>query len=206
MTDYAKFMARARYSSNSDYSSPSIDTGSAEVALTPTETMYRQVVASTTAATMDLGDFSSITAILVRNLSSTTAEIAWVTVHQSLTSPGALNNVVFANANPDTIALAGQSWVTTYKAAAGQYVRVSSATNPGTYLIQTAANALLTLGADETLSVATESATLWFQNKNKFAIQAGGCAMVTGAIVPDNDLVYQSASGVPELEILVVGA
>lgn len=208
MTDYAKFSVRARYSDNSDYSDSNPDTHQLELALTPSEVLYRRLTCSTTAATMDLGDYTSLTGMLVHNRSTTAAEIAYVTVHQQISTPGTLVNVVCTDngAAPDTVALAGQSWVTTYKAAAGMYVRMTSTTNNGTFLIQVAANASLTLGAGEAISTATENATLYFQEKNRIAICAGGFAVITGSIVPENDLVYQSASGSPELEIFIVGA
>jgi hypothetical protein len=205
MTDYAKISVYARVSEQQDYSDKKPEMAKT-FELTPTACLYYRLNASTSVDAVDfLGELTEGQAIVINNCSETASEVVHVTFFQELASPGALTNVVCAHAIPDTIALAGQSWVTTYGAAAGQYVRVDSASNPGTYLISVAADALLTLAGGETLNAATENATLYFESKNTLVISAGGSACIAGNLVAEDGLLFKSESGTPKVEILILG-
>jgi len=211
MTDYAKVRVSLVYSASSDYSDPKIDTLLADLALTPDEIRYAHLDLSTTAQTLDLGHYGSITAIIIKNLSATAAEIAraaWYTI----LGEQAAGSYSFANANPDTIADDNTNGTfVTNLAKKGRIVRVTHTdavtTNDGTYLIDIAAVDLLTLSATDALSTnsADLTAQLSFESFNEEQIPAGGFLVITGDIQPAGDLVLDCESGTPEVEVYILG-
>ncbi len=209
MSDFCKLILKALYSENSDYSDPAVDLGALKLALTPAVYLHQVIPVGTTAETLDLSAFTTITAMVLYNKSATAAEVVDATwFHQK--GSRAAGNLAAVDGNPDTFTSAANDFLTS-GASTGGWVRVASAedtANDGTYLIQLAAAGTITLysTAALTANLDDDTAVLYFERKNIQGIPAGGLLVVTDNVVPAGDLVLLSESGTPELEILVIGS
>jgi hypothetical protein len=214
MTYYARLRALIELSEASTYDRS--NDYPAEYTFSPTKLQPPLVVAAaTTGETVDLTHFTSVTGMLLRNLSTTAAETIRVDWYEEVGSQAVgATGYTFANANPDTIADADAAGTfVTNGARAGDWVVVTASTTAardGTYLIQTAAVDLLTVGANHDFAavIGTDATSaLSFQSFNSNVLPAsGGFIMAVGSIQTAAGLALTSASGTPNCEITLLGA
>lgn len=212
MTDYVKASLNFKLSTNSDYESPEEDF-QVDAAEQPGEKLIFKGEVSTTALTLDLGQFTSITSMVIRNRSSTAAETVLVTWFHAQGSQGADDFDLAANDTPETITdNSANGTMVTNGAVDGGWVRLASAEdsgNDGVYLIGDAAADVLTLGAGTALTTDNSqdtTVTLAFEHKNYHAVAAGGYLRIDDNIVPAGDLVLTADSGTPHVEVYVLGS
>lgn len=210
MSDYAKLNLAVRYSENSDYSNPEFPPFLDAYELTPDEYVSQKLDIGTSEVTYDLGQFTTITGIIIQNLDSTNFLEA---EYFSIRGSQAADDLAFANANPDTIADNNTSGTfITNGAESGGYVRVASSENSGendgAFLISQAVDGdNLTLAPAEALTANTNdtAATLSFERKNKEKIPAGGFLVTTGNIQPAGDLKLLADTASVNIKLIIFG-
>jgi hypothetical protein len=188
-----------------------------QLALTPDECWRYHVELSTSATTIDLAPFASITAILIVNRSTTAAETVlaqWYHQQGSQTTETGTSGITFAQAaTGDTVVDEdGNTTFVTNGAVVGDWLRVtSSASNDGAYALRTVTDGdNLALVVESTVTAETDTTVgivLSFEHRNKQGITASnGQLLITDNIVPAGDLVLTADSGTPEVDVYVVGS
>lgn len=209
MADYSKIEVSGTFAASST-TAASTTFSPAKLELTPDEYMKLQIEADTGGTTVSLSHFSSITAVLVKNVdSSDTVRAVW---YNARGSASYANLLTFADAaTGDTITEDGGGTdftATTVDVVKGGYVRITGATdaaNNSTFLVSSTTATAITVAPSETLAARDDTATvvIYSQEKNSQKIAAGGFLVVSD-IVPEEGLLL-TASSACECEIFIVG-
>ena len=213
MADYAKLDIVTTYSKNSDYSENRIPTDFLkQITFTPDNYDYREIDVTTTAYTVDLAQFNTITAIIVQNTTAT--NYLNLTYMCQIASLGALTNVdLAANDTPETITCASATFTTNPAAADGCWVRLAAAEdsgNNGLYLVDKVTSAtVLTLGTAAVLTTDNtddDTVTISLEQKNRVRLSGtDGILVLKGDVVPAGDLILQAVTGTCEVRLLILG-
>lgn len=217
MADNAKIGVDIRVSGNSDFTDPEYANKSPYYDLSPDEYIRRKIEVSTTAYTIDLGAFATVTGFAVKNLDATNyVEVEWY--HQRGTTASV--DLDYADANPDTIAEGGTAALTfvTDGAEVGGYVDVSLAADAANQAIHgpvaIAAEELITFGTNVALTAKTNdtsACTLSWLRKNKERCDAGASSLggwlvvCNNKIFPGGDIVLKTGTSTVTAEIIIFG-
>lgn len=207
MSDYARIRTIVEVSEASDRSRPYIKEEMADT-LTPDEARWQKLqVDITTAQTITVSNFGTITAVVLENLDTSNAvELEWYTQRGTQVA----GDLAIANDNPDTItdSLTGSTFITN-GGEVGGYVRIASAedaANDGAHLIQAITTDLITCGTGETLTANAQdtTATLSFERRNKQRVGAGRMLVIDN-IVPSGNLSVLAITAAVNVRLLVLG-
>lgn len=204
MSLYARILPLVTVSTASDYSNPDVDMRTdAAYETTFDEYIKYTVEATTTAATVDLSLFSTISFLRLKNKSTTASLYATLTSLLASKTFGA-SELSFANGNPDTLTRSdsGGSWVTD-GVIKGAFVRVSGGSNSqaGRYLCWDgtgSTNTVLTLATNEALpgSFGADAGTPTVQVEldNIFYVPPGGVVDISANIRPASGLILRGTA------------
>ncbi len=208
MTYYTKLQGLCTHGESSDYNRA--DSWGPTYAWSPTAFQRPTVIAASTAeVTLDTTHFSTITGMMVENLSTTAAEIVrldWYEIIGSQADAG--GGFTFADDNPDTITDADTTnQFVVNGARVGDWVYVTGSTNnDGTHLIQAVAVSVITVPAATALTAEAAAAiNLTFLSKNSVQIPDEGFVLLTGNIHPASNVLVDAASGTPNCRFTFFG-
>lgn len=208
MTDYARISVAAQYADNSSFRN-GLDRIYEFNATSPTLPLVRQISALTTGVTVDLGGFTTISTLVLKNNSATYSAFARATVVKA-SKTFLANKLTFADANPDTIADADTTFLTALYAVAGDRFYITGTTdagNTGTFSLQTVVAGTATLFASDTLTARAPDAgtpTIVCLGRANVILPAGG-VVVLHNVHPASNIQLTGVAGTAEIELFAAG-
>jgi len=221
MTYYGKLTTRGYLGANSDYSMPEVDTKTEEHALTPTIYLHQRLHLSTDESTVELGNFTTITGLLVINHSTTAAEIVrarWMAALGTIQAAVGATLDFATAATYNSITRGTTGFNTSETAPQNGLLVVSSAVdagNDGNWIVTGMGTSAVTndiLYLDRragamTANAADDAALLTFYGACVQPVAAsGGQLVLTSNILISDDLHLAAVTGTPEVEIFIVGS
>jgi hypothetical protein len=197
-------------SENESYFNPYIKSAMSDQEFTPDEAASHVIEVSTATTWLDLGQFDSITSVLVYNAGDNAVAVKGYRVIGTQAA-GSLSFAAEAAGVPATITDEVTATFITNGAYRGGAVRVdnaATAANDNTYVIAQSSSTVLTLGTGYTVSaVGSPDATadLTFLGRIDIEVPAGGYAIIPG-VDPEENLRLTTASGTSRLHVVVAGS
>lgn len=210
MADYARLDFKVLYGKVSDYSDQLLDRYVSKAFTTPVKRLHTEVLATTSGLTVELGNFSTILAMVLRNLDTTNFVDAKFRYEKASKTFGA-NKLGFTATAPCTITDDDSTFVSTLKFKKGDYAVVSSATeaaNSGTFLVQAVAAGTLTLEETAALTLDADDAgtpTIKTVCENELRLTATDGWLAALNVRPDNDLVLTADTASCYCEVIIFG-
>lgn len=213
MTDVARVTTIIRYSENADFSYPILERSAAFDLSSPTRYMLVQLTVPTTGVTLDLGTFTTVDKLLIRNLDADNY-VVYRARHLRGSKTFATTKISFVDSNPDTITDADSTFLTAFGPdgiLGADFITVSGATDSGnntSFTLQTATAGTLTLTTAATLTARANDAgtpTIVATARMTGKVNPDNDLVVLSSVYPTNDLVLTADTASCEVEVIAVG-
>lgn len=208
MTEYARIESTIRRAPTSSLTDGVVQYCYFDPA-SPTKFLLSKISAATTGTTIELGNFSTIAALVIKNEDTTNfVEAKWR--YTKATKTYGANKLGFTATAPCTITDADSTFLSALRVKAGDYVVVSNAAeaaNSGTFLVQAAAAGTLTMIESTAFTLDAADAgtpTIISTPENEQRIPAN-THIVAGYVRPETDLVLTANTGACSCIIYAIG-